>query len=124
MVSVRPLCEPCQDYIKVVLRLITGRVALEREMSAAGHGESVKIGFDQTAQYAGDKRTRDRAKLTDTALPRISLKRISLMRSSTLIAPGRSFLFASTSNGTVARAGRARRACNSDVAVDRDFCCK
>ena len=63
-------------------------------------------------------------RLTDTALPRISLSLISLIRSSTLIASGRSFLFAKTSNGTVARAGRARRAWSSEVAVGRDLGCR
>lgn len=62
-------------------------------------------------------------RLTDTALPRISLNLISFIRSSTPIASGRSFLFAMTSKGTDAKAGKESRACNSDVAVGSDFVC-
>ena len=60
-------------------------------------------------------------RLTETTRPPISLSLISLINCSTPIAPGRSFLFASTNNGTCARAGSARRAWSSDVAVGRDL---
>jgi len=60
-------------------------------------------------------------KRTETTLPPISPKRISLIRSSTPIAPGKSFLLARTSNGTDWSDGRPSRACSSDVAVGRDF---
>ena len=60
-------------------------------------------------------------KLTETALPLISLSLISLIKSSTLIASGRSFLFARTSNGTEAKAGRERREWSSEVAVGTDL---
>lgn len=59
--------------------------------------------------------------LTETTLPPISPRRISLIKSSTPIAPGKSFLLAKTSNGTDCNEGRPRRACSSDVAVGRDF---
>lgn len=62
-------------------------------------------------------------RLTETARPRISPSRISRIRSSTPIASGRSFLLARTNNGTEASAGRAIRACSSDVAVGSDFGC-
>jgi len=62
-------------------------------------------------------------RLTETTLPPISPRRISLIKSSTPIAPGKSFLFAKTSNGTDCRDGKPRRACNSDVAVGRDLVC-
>jgi hypothetical protein len=58
---------------------------------------------------------------TETTRPPISPKRISLIRSSTPIAPGRSFLLAKTSRGTDWSEGRPRSACNSDVAVGRDL---
>jgi hypothetical protein len=58
---------------------------------------------------------------TETTLPPISPKRISLIKSSTPIAPGKSFLLARTSNGTDCSDGRPSRACNSDVAVGRDL---
>lgn len=60
-------------------------------------------------------------RLTETTRPPISPRRISLIKSSTPIAPGKSFLFAKTSNGTDCKEGKPRRACNSDVAVGRDF---
>jgi hypothetical protein len=63
-------------------------------------------------------------RLTETTLPPISPRRISLIKSSTPIAPGKSFLFAKTSNGTDWREGKPRRACSSDVAVGRDFVCQ
>jgi len=62
--------------------------------------------------------------LTETTRPPISPRRISLIKSSTPIAPGKSFLFAKTSKGTDCKEGKPRRACNSDVAVGRDFVCQ
>jgi hypothetical protein len=65
-----------------------------------------------------------RGRLTETTRPPISPKRISLIKSSTPIAPGKSFLFANTSKGTDCRDGKPRRACNSDVAVGSDLVCQ
>jgi hypothetical protein len=99
----RALCKPCKDDIQIMFRLITRRVAL-----------APRISKEPLKDHRGH---------TETILPDISPSLISLIRSSTPKASGRSFLFASTSRGTEASVGRARRACSSDVAVGRDFDC-
>lgn len=91
------LSEPCENNVEVVLCLVRGRVAL---FVSAVHKETP----------------------TDTTRPPISPRRILAIRSSTPNAPGRSFLFASTSKGIEASEGRASRACSSDVAVGREDC--
>lgn len=95
---VRPLCKPLEDDIEIMFRLVTGRITLLWSVT-----------------------TPSAPRLTDTTRPPISPRRISRIMSSTLSAPGRSFLFAKTRSGIPASPGSASRACSSDVLVGRDL---
>jgi hypothetical protein len=102
-----------------MFRLITSRVALAHQHLDFVRFESIP--FLPYTQTAPGMKTERYKTLTDTTRPAISPNLISFIKSSTPTAPGKSFLFARTNNGTLDKAGKASKACNSEVAIGRVF---